>query len=275
MESRLAELKDEILRIQTERNLEFKKHQTAIYAETLKLKELSKLYHQRSKAFLRDSSIRRYAPFVKANNIPTCVHVLQASQLRSLHQMCVLDYQKRLVDKHSSRMISAMRRAIAKMADEKTHVDVQMLNTMVRVQSEEQAMQQSYESILLEQSTQLEFFQDVVQGIEMERSLNGGFDDSMGGFESDGIAELKDAPSTSSLQEQTHSQQQTPQPRRSRHKKLTLGDMLQKGDLEQQSASSFHTSVTVSSDEGSMSSFLSQSFSNTFWKDKRNRVDLI
>lgn len=174
-------------------------------------------------------------------------------------------------------MIAEMRRAIAKLADEKTLVDVQMLNTMARVHYEEHAMQQSYESILSEQNTQLEFFHNVVQGIELERSMDGGFDEVIGPFEPDGFAELKDAPTstTSSVPEKTQNPEQPQQPRRTRHKKLTLGDMLQKGDSEKKSLSSFHTSMTVSSDEASVSSFLSQSFSNTLWKDKRNKVDLV
>ena len=283
-ESRIAEVRSEILRIQADRKSEILKYEQAMEAESCKLKELSKLYDQRSKAFFRDVSIRRYAPFVKANDIPSCVHVLQASQLRSLHQLCVLDYQKRLVEEHSSDMIAELRRAMLQLGEEKTQVDLQMLNTMARVQSEEHEMHQSYESILSEQNAQLEFFQDVVQGIEMERSMDGGFDDLIDHTESDSVAALKDASATTAStwcsipgMQQLAPPNPAPSPmtsRRTRRTKLSLGEMLQKGSSDRQ-LSSFQSSTTSCSEDGSVSSFLSQSFSKTVWKERTNKVEVI
>ena len=92
-ETRKAKLERQIVSVRCARNLDRQQHMIAMEVQSLKLKELVKLFNQRFKAFLRDTSVRRYSPYMKSQDTPTYLVILQSTVLRNLHQLCVLDDQ--------------------------------------------------------------------------------------------------------------------------------------------------------------------------------------
>lgn len=272
-----AKLESQIVSVRCARNLDRQKHLIAMDVLSLKLKELVKLFNQRFKAFLRDTSVRLYSPYMKSQDTPTYLLILQATVLRNLHQMCVVEEQKNLVEKQSNHAIARLRQTIVQLGDEKTQLEVSMLNAMAKIHAEEQAMHESYASVLSQQTEHIGHLQDTINESDVERLIDEELDVLIESIALDGVAKLKDAaPKRSHVPTRgTRPLQYSPVLQRKATKKsLSLGEMLTIGDKEKQQTS-FHTSITENSDDASSTTFsvkMSQSFTNLIWKEKRNKV---
>jgi hypothetical protein len=250
----------------------------------LKLKEVKKRYQQRYKSFLRETSVRNYTPYMKSIDVPGYLVVLQSNVLRNLHQLCVVDAQKVLVEQQSAAMVAEMKRTIISLGDERAKVEMQMLNNMAVIQAEEQSMHQSYASVISEQTKKIDVLQKQRQGDSVTW-------ESMIDQELDDLMELVTSQRRSTtISESSHPVRATrivptslspirprgpPSKSRAKNKKkLSLGEMLQMNNRERTTMSS-HMSISEVSDDNSTSSFsvlMSQSFTNMIWKDKRNKV---
>jgi hypothetical protein len=256
----------------------------------LKLKELKKRYQLRYKTFLRETSVRNYTPYMKSQDVPGYLVVLQSNVLRNLHQLCVVDAQKILVEQQSTAMVTEMKRTIISLGDDRAKIEMQMLNHMANIQSEEQSMHQSYASILSDQTEKINMLQKQQKGDTWEDMIDQELDDLMELIASQKRRTTTTATRTTTTTTTTSHPVTTTRSvlpslspiRPSRggsssktRNKLSLGEMLHMNNNRERTNLSSHMSISEVSDDNSTSSFsvkMSQSFTNMIWKDKRNKV---
>jgi hypothetical protein len=166
-------LNAQIVRIRLERDFAKQQQFQLLDDKHQTLKKLQKVFFQRQDVFFKDNSVRRYAPYMRSSEMPTYLLVLQSKVLKSLHQLCVLQAQKVLVEAQSKHTVAGMRREIIKLEEEHTELEIKMLNFMVQIQSEEQTMHTSYESLLSTQTEELEVLREAVdEDDELEKIID-------------------------------------------------------------------------------------------------------
>lgn len=266
-----TKLKSLILRIRLERDFEKQRQAQALAERNENLKQLTKLFHKRQQDFLREVPVRKYAPFMRSNDMPSYLMVLQSKVLRNLHQLCVIDSQKKLVEQQCAHQVGSYRKEMVLLVETKAKLEVQLLTAMAKVSAEENAMHESYESILSEQVSDLGVLQEAVQE-EDDADLDQQLDDE--------LDMLIDAIANESVEKllscnNKKNKKPPPSPKKLNRRSLTLSELLH---IDGEKQKEHHGSMTEmmtddeSSSRMSLSAKMSQSFSHLIWKDRRNKV---
>jgi len=246
-------IKSQILRIRIERDFAKQRQFQNTEEKRHKLKTVTHTFQKRHDAFIRDNSVRTYAPYMRSSEMPTYLLVLQAKVLKLLHQLCVADEQQKLVEVQSKRTVAGIRKEIFQLGEERTELELRMLNYMAEVQAEEQDMHKSYESILSLQNEELELLQEV----DEEDSLTQRLFDQIANESVIALKYKQEAPPPTLSRGDSSSSSfsfrlRTPN-RKKKVKELTLQEMLSTGEKEKHT---MHASITESTDDDS-SSFVS------------------
>jgi hypothetical protein len=261
--SRSEKMNSQILRIRLERDFSKQRQCQMLEEKYKKLKQLKKVFFQRQNDFIKDNSVRTYAPYMRSSEMPTYLLVLQSKVLKSLHQVCVLEEQKVLVEAQSKRTVAGMRKEVLKLGEEQTQLELQMLNCMVKIQSEEQSMHKSYESLLSVQTEELEVLQEAVdEDDELEQLIDQIANESVMALKYEQEREAAaiesrrrdfEASSSNTSSSKSSFRLRTPT-RKKKTKKLSLQEMLSTGEKEKKT---MHTSITDNSTDDDSSSLMS------------------
>lgn len=266
-------LKSLILRIRLEREFAKQRQAQALAEQKEKLKKLTKEFHKRQQGFILEVPVRKYAPYMRSNDMPSYLMVLQSKVLRNLHQLCVIDSQKKLVEKQCADQVAHLRKEMVLLVETKAMLEVKVLTAMAKMQAEEDAMHQSYESILSEQMSDLGALQEQVLD-DVDQLLDDELDMLIDAIANESVERL--VTRKPEVKPVVIKQSWSPRnsPRKSGKRSLTLGELLTIDEKDKKHYGSVRelSSDDDSSSRMSLSAKMSQSFSHLIWKEKRNQV---
>jgi hypothetical protein len=268
-EQKKAKLHSQILRVKVERDFEKQRQEQKMALLTQKLEDANKKFDEMITMFLGDVSLRSYAPYMRSNVVPSYLVILQAQVLSQLHKLCVVTEQARLVDKLSNAIIAECRKESFVLTEEKTRLELKLVNSMAKVQAEEVAMHEKYGAKLKKQTKKIKKLKKVVkQDDEIDNLIEQIADQ--------GVRDLRNSTTVSTASrpyESDAARKQNTHIKSSKDKKksLSLQEML---NMEKPMHTK-HESIAGGEDERSIMSFsvkMSQSFSHLIWREKDNNV---
>ena len=118
-----------------------------------------RLLRARIKTSLRDFhkylAIHNYAAELKVQDTPSYIVILQAKLCRELHRMCAADNQLKFLRKDVKRLGTFALKQLRDMEQEKSDLEVQVVNGMVKLEAQQKLLQEEYNEKVHQQRLQV------------------------------------------------------------------------------------------------------------------------
>lgn len=144
-------LRTQIAMIRAQREMANKAHEKYVQEVEQRIRVLHARINMLRKDFHKHAVVHRYAADLKNENVPSYIVVLQAKLCREVHNMCVDEAQLKLAKRLNRKLVKFANKQCMDLEQEKSLIEVQMLNSMAEVEIQQKELQQEYSEKLREQ----------------------------------------------------------------------------------------------------------------------------
>lgn len=134
----------EIARVRAERDMANRQHQKEVREKEQRLRLLQTQIDELRKDFHKRLAVHKYAAELTVQDTPNYIVILQAKLCREIHRMCVEDSQLKLLRKADADFAKFAYKQMIDVEQEKDHLEVEVLNSMVKLEMQQRELQEEY-----------------------------------------------------------------------------------------------------------------------------------
>ena len=173
-------LRTQIAMIRAQREMANKANEKDVQEKEQRIRVLHARINMLRKDFHKHAVVHRYAAELKDENVPSYIVVLQAKLCREVHNMCVDEAQLKLAKRIASKLAKFGNKQCMDLEQEKSLIQVQLLNSMAEVEIQQKELQQEYSEKVREQRMAVADIQmEIGQVQSSHEASNAGIDSIM------------------------------------------------------------------------------------------------